>query len=67
MIDKQQSAMDIQRMNYQQRYNHVLSCLGTVLEGNKESESHKDATILIRLHASIARQTTMESAQMSTY
>ena len=64
MIDKKQALLDIQQMSVKQRYNHVLSCLDTVL--NKAGgEAHKDATVIIRLHVKVARESMMETAKIS--
>lgn len=67
MIDKQQVISDIHQMDNKQKYAHVMSALSVVMKGNKGTESHIDATYIIKTHARVLRESMMETAQVAYY
>ena len=67
MIDTQQMILDIQQMNDKKKYVHVMSALDVVMKGKRGTESHIDATQIIKIHAKILRESMMETVQMAYY
>lgn len=65
MIDKKQMLLEIRRAPIANRYNHLVSALEEVLKGDKNSETHKAATIIIRLHVKVNKESMMNTAKIS--
>lgn len=52
-------------MPIEYKYNHIMVALETVLKGEKNTQDHKDATAVIRMHIKHHRERSMETAKIS--
>jgi hypothetical protein len=56
---------DIQKMPIQNKYNHIMAALGVVLQGDKHTQEHKNATAIIRMHIKYHKERSMEIAKVA--
>lgn len=58
-MNEKQLIADIKKMSTKNKYNHILSALEVVLQGNRKSQEHRDATNIIRTHIRIHKSESM--------